>query len=201
MKRTLLALLAATTLTAAIPAVASAQSWMSINERQANLHARIDAGVRSGQLTRDEAIRLRADFNGIASLENQYRAGGLNPAERADLDRRFDVLSGRITVARNDLDPRSNQGAWQNINQRQARLEERIDRAQRNGSISRREARSLRAEFQTIARLEAQYRQSRPGLTPVERADLDRRFDRLNDRIRGEARDSNQYGYGYGRTR
>jgi hypothetical protein len=203
MKRTLIALLAATTMTAAIPAIASAQpGWMSVNERQANLDARIEAGVRSGQVTRDEAVRLRAEFNGIASLEGQYRASapGLTNAERADLDRRFDVLSGRIQIARNDVDPRWNPGAWENINARQIRLDARIDRAQRDGRLTRREARGLRSDFRYIARLEAQYRASRPGLTVAERADLDRRFDVLSARIHDESTDR-QYGYGYGRGR
>lgn len=200
MKRTILTLLAATTLTAAIPAIASAQSqWLSINQRQANLDARIDAGVRSGQLTGPEAANLRTEFRNIAGLEANYRrsAPGLTAPERADLDRRFDVLSGRITIASNDLDRRGNPGVWQNINDRQKRLDERIDRAQRNGRLDWREARSLRAEFRAIAQLEANYRKSRPGLTVAERADLDRRFDHLQDRIHDESRDR-QYGYGYG---
>jgi hypothetical protein len=39
------------------------------------------------------------------------------------------------------------------------------------------------------------------GLTNWERADLDRRFDRLSQRIRMEARDDDRYGYGYGYDR
>ncbi|OGN46018.1 MAG: hypothetical protein A2795_00285, partial [Caulobacterales bacterium RIFCSPHIGHO2_01_FULL_67_30] len=38
--------------------------WSSINARQANLDRRIDQGVRSGQLSRREATRLRGEFNG-----------------------------------------------------------------------------------------------------------------------------------------
>jgi len=36
---------------------------------------------------------LRAEFNGIARLEAQYRrSNGLSLSERRDLDRRFDLL-------------------------------------------------------------------------------------------------------------
>lgn len=76
---------------------------------------------------------------------------------------------------------------WQSINQRQRQLDRRIDQGVRNGQLSRREAQRLRAEFNSLVRLEAQYR--RGGLTYRERADLDRRFDRLEASIRYERRD------------
>ncbi len=78
--------------------------WMSINERQARLDQRIDQGLRSGQLTRGEAWRLRREFQRIAYLENRYRANGLSGWERADLDRRFDALSAQIRYERHDND-------------------------------------------------------------------------------------------------
>jgi Ni/Co efflux regulator RcnB len=89
----------------------------------------------------------------------------------------------------------NNWNNWRNIDQRQQMLDRRIDQGVRNGSISRSEAIRLRAEFRQIARLEANYR--RNGLNSWERADLDRRFDRLSAQIRFERRDRD-YGYGYG---
>jgi opacity protein-like surface antigen len=185
MKNLLAIAVAASALAVAAPA--SAQSWQSINQRQANLDARIDAGVRTGSLTRAEAIRLRSEFNDLARLEARYRSSyGLSPAERSDLDRRFDRLSAQIRYERNDRDDRNN-GRWTPINQRQQQLDRRIDVGLRTGALSRREAFTLRAEFNQIARLEAQYR--RGGLSYRERADLDRRFDRLSYRIEAELRD------------
>ena len=90
---------------------------------------------------------------------------------------------------------RDNHGQWMNINARQAQLDRRIERGLRTGRLTPREAARLRAEFYNIARLENRYRSN--GLSPAERADLDRRFDRLAAQIRWEAHD-NQYGYGYG---
>jgi hypothetical protein len=173
-------------------------NWQAINARQANLDRRIDQGVRNGALTRQEAINLRAEFSRIAVLEATYRrsGGGLDARERADLDRRFDALSARVRIERNDRDNRGG-GAWQNINQRQAQLDRRIDQGVRNGTLSRREAVRLRAEFRQIAVLEAQYRRSGRGLDNRERADLDRRFDRLSMQIRMERRDrDDRRGYG-----
>lgn len=79
-------------------------AWMNINQRQAQLDRRIDRGIRSGRLTRDEAFRLRSEFRAIARLEHRYRVNGLSGWERADLDRRFDVLSARLRWERNDGD-------------------------------------------------------------------------------------------------
>lgn len=185
MKKFLAMAVAASALAVAVPA--SAQNyggWQPINQRQAQLDQRIDVGVRNGSLTRNEAVRLRAEFNDIARLEARYRYNGLSRAERADLDRRFDALSARIRYERHD---RQDDRGWQPINQRQRNLDARIDAGIRDGSLTRTEAYRLRAEFQGIARLEAQYR--RNGLSRGERADLDRRFDRLSATIQAERRD------------
>ncbi|MFT4251891.1 MAG: hypothetical protein QM608_05365 [Caulobacter sp.] len=84
----------------------------------------------------------------------------------------------------------------QPINQRQAQLEQRIDRGVRNGDLNRHEARRLHGELREVARLEHRYRAG--GLNGWERADLDRRLDRISAQIRYERHDRD-YGYGYGR--
>lgn len=84
---------------------------------------------------------------------------------------------------------------WQNINQRQRALDRRIDIGVREGTLTRAEAARLRAEFRYIARLEVRYRSTGRGLSAWERADLDRRFDRLSARIRIDRRDSQYRGY------
>jgi hypothetical protein len=174
---------------ATVPAATAQAGWQNINQRQAQLDQRIDQGVRTGQLNRNEAARLRAEFRGIADLEIRYRrsAPGLTMAERRDLDRRFDALSRKIRAERHDGQSVGN--GWWNINQRQAQLDRRIDQGVRSGQLTRAEAVRLRAEFRGILALEARYRQSRPGLTMAERADLDRRFDVLARKIRWERRD------------
>ncbi len=156
--------------------------WANINSRQANLDARIDAGLRDRSLTPREAASLRSDFNELARLEANYRQGGLTNNERADLDRRFDQLSARIRSNRAD-----DQTGWANINSRQANLDARIDAGVRDRSLTLREAVSLRSDFNELAQLEANYRQG--GLTNMERADLDRRFDQLSARIQSDRAD------------
>jgi len=102
-----LGIAAATVPAAAIaaPAPAYAQAgWQNINARQARLETRINQGIRSGALNRNEATRLRNDFRALSRLEAQYRRSrpGLTLNERRDLDRRFDSLSARIRVQKND---------------------------------------------------------------------------------------------------
>ena len=112
MKKTLISIAAVSTLAAAaLPAMASAQpygggGWQNINQRQANLDRRIDQGVRNHSLTPREAQSLRYEFRQLVQLENRYRRGGLNNWERADLNRKFDVLSARIRIERNDRQDR-----------------------------------------------------------------------------------------------
>jgi hypothetical protein len=97
----------ATAIAAPAPHAASYQSgWQNINARQARLDARINQGIRSGALTRAEATRLRTDFRQLARLEARYRSGGLSLRERADLDRRFDALSARVRIQKNDRQDR-----------------------------------------------------------------------------------------------
>jgi Skp family chaperone for outer membrane proteins len=187
MKKTLLFAAAAATLALTAPAASAQTGWQPINVRQANLEHRIDVGVRNGSLTRNEAYQLRSEFNAIARLEAHYRRNGLSRAEMADLDRRFDALSQRVRYERHDRQDRRD--TWQNINQRQRALDARIDAGVRDGSLSRREAVRLRAEFHEIAELEARYR--RNGLSWEERRDLDRRFDRLSAQVRAERQDWN----------
>lgn len=80
--------------------------WQPINQRQRQLDARIDRGIRSGDLDRREAFALRAEFRQIADLEARYRRGGLSYQERRDLDRRFDRLDARLEASLNDWDRR-----------------------------------------------------------------------------------------------
>ena len=201
MKRALICLLAASSLAGGAPAIAQGQwgqgQWgqgqmgLSINQRQSELDARIDAGVRNRTLTVAEAAQLRAEFAAIAALEARYRATGrgVTPAQRADLDNRFDLLSRRIQYDRNDND---NRGGGQSINQRQIALDARIDAGLRDRTLTPNEAAQLRREFQDIARMEANYRANGRMLSPAERADLDRRLDALDRRVRADRRDDDR---------
>ena len=110
MKHFLLTVAAASAVLAGLPAVASAAPWQSVNQRQANLERRIDQGVRSGELTRVEATRVRGQFRDLSRLEAQYRRSGhgLDARERRDLDQRFDRLSQHVYAQKHDRQDRPN---------------------------------------------------------------------------------------------
>ena len=76
---------------------------------------------------------------------------------------------------------------WRSISNRKYQLDRRIDVGIRNGALSRREARGLQTQLNSLIRLERNY--MRGGLTRWERNDLDRRYDRLAVRVRVERRD------------
>ncbi|WIY69135.1 hypothetical protein KB221_13785 [Aquidulcibacter paucihalophilus] len=84
-------------------------------------------------------------------------------------------------------------GNWQNISQRKYQLDRRIDQGERNRQLSRREATRLRYELNSLVNLERSY--MRGGLSYRERAELDRRYDRLSMQVRAERRDRDDRRY------
>ena len=82
-----------------------------------------------------------------------------------------------------------NYGGWNSISQRKHNLDRRIDRGVQSRQLSYREASRLRDELDSLVRLERSY--MRGGLTRWERQDLDRRYDRLSDKVRYERNDYN----------
>jgi hypothetical protein len=189
----------------AMTMASAAQAQGALAQRHDQLEHRIDQGARNGQLTRSEQTRMRQELDRIARTEARDRAGGLSRSERAELDRRYDRLSRQINGQRHDDQTawfgaagwRNRAGMWIPVNRRQAELDRRIDRGVRNGGLTTAEAGRLRRQYHAIARLETRYR--RNGLSPSERADLDRRFDRLAQHIHAQRTDDQrEYGYGYG---
>ncbi|USI72171.1 hypothetical protein [Sphingomonas morindae] len=77
---------------------------------------------------------------------------------------------------------------WRPLAARQAQIDRRIDQGVRTGALTRAEAGQLRARFVRLTRLERDYRRS-GGLSPRERADLDRRYDALSAAVAAQAHD------------
>ena len=75
---------------------AQAAPWQSTNQREARLETQIRHGVRSGALTRAEAVRLANRLHQIERLERNFRRGGLSFAERRVLDQQFDALARSV---------------------------------------------------------------------------------------------------------
>jgi len=62
---------------AAFASVASACSTPRVDRREARQHVRIAQGVRSGELTRVEARRLRAGQRHVHRMERRAKADGM----------------------------------------------------------------------------------------------------------------------------
>ncbi len=100
MRKAIMAALAATlTVSAALPATAQ------VNLRQRNQERRIDAGDRSGKLTRVESARLKAQQRSIERLEARQRArhgGRLTPADKRMIHDRQAEADRSITHQKHD---------------------------------------------------------------------------------------------------
>jgi hypothetical protein len=117
MKKLLAMITAATALATAMPAAAQ---WnrnygdtTGIHNRIAQLDARVQAGINSGAITRNEARRLRWQISELRRLERQYSYNGLSRNERMDLSQRIRDTRQEIRLADNyryDRDTRY--GSW-----------------------------------------------------------------------------------------
>ena len=81
----------------------TALAALTIHERMSHMEARIERGIRSGDLTRREADRLREELREIKRREDRMREDGrLNDRERAKLHADLDRLDRHITQEKRD---------------------------------------------------------------------------------------------------
>jgi hypothetical protein len=79
-----------------------------VNQRQYNQHDRIAQGVRSGELTKDEAKGLRAEQRSIRQEERQYKSDGiLARDERKDLHQDLNASSRNTYNEKHDAETRN----------------------------------------------------------------------------------------------
>jgi hypothetical protein len=86
-------------------ALSSAPAFaQNINKREAKQQHRIAEGIENGSLTPKETARLEKQEARINELEAKDRksGGGLNPQERAELNRLLNTESHRIYAQKHD---------------------------------------------------------------------------------------------------
>lgn len=107
MKTLILTFLIGTTVAAtAVPAVAGDHA-PSVKHRQMHQKARIRDGVRSGELTPEEARALRAQQRAIQAEKRAFKSDGhLSPEERRALRRDQNEASRDIHREKHDNDTR-----------------------------------------------------------------------------------------------
>ena|SRR5579863_3762653 len=81
---------------AVVAAPALAQAIDTV-QREDDVRARIDDGVRDGDLTYSQAARLRTELRQIVRLDSRYRYEGMAGWQARDLDSRLDLLDSRVS--------------------------------------------------------------------------------------------------------
>ena len=100
MNKFIIALAATTAIAAAAPA--AAQYGGNVQLRTDQLQAQLQAGLRSGAISRAEAVPLREQLRALTRLERQYSRGGFTTRERRDLQNRMAHLRHGIGMAARD---------------------------------------------------------------------------------------------------
>lgn len=156
-----------------------------IDQRQHNQADRIKQGVRSGELTRNEARGLVKEQSAIRQTERQYKADGvLTRDERRDLHQQQNQASRHIYQEKHDGDKRVDH----RVDQRQHNQADRIRQGVRSGELTKDEARGLVKEQREVRQLERQYK-SDGVLARDERRDLNKELNQASRHIYQEKHD------------
>ncbi|HEX8481812.1 MAG TPA: hypothetical protein VF650_07920 [Allosphingosinicella sp.] len=138
MKKLIIALAATSALASAVPAAAQSGGYGNnsggygngngnAEMRSDQLQMRLQAGVRSGAITRAEAMPLREQLRQLTRLEAVYAQGGISGRERADLQHRIMTLRQGIRMAE-----RSGDSRYGRDDDRYGRDDDRYDRDDRD---------------------------------------------------------------------
>lgn len=92
------------------------RAGLNMAPRIEQMRLRIQAGVRTGAISRQEAVSLRANLRSLTQLERQYSRGGLTNTERQELQRRLRAL--RQDVRRADGGANIRHDDWDRQNDR-----------------------------------------------------------------------------------
>jgi hypothetical protein len=101
----------------------------NLSARIGQLQARIDAGVRSGAISRQEAASLRQQLRQLVQLERRYAVNGVSGQERADLQQRIRYVRQQLRSAEGGAQARWNDDEDYN----QGRYGQRAEDRNRNG--------------------------------------------------------------------
>ncbi len=110
MKRLLVTMAAVSALSVAAPAAAQ-YAGGGIQAQMEQLQLRLQAGVRSGAISRGEAIRLREQLGQLTRLERQYGQGGFSRRELGDLQQRIQAARQALRYAERSADNRYDRNA------------------------------------------------------------------------------------------
>jgi hypothetical protein len=109
MNKIIIALAASAAFAGAAPALAQSGGYGGYGNAQLRsdqLQMQLQAGIRSGAITRAEAMPLREQLRQLTRLETLYARDGISGRERADLQHRINSLRQGIRMAERNGDGR-----------------------------------------------------------------------------------------------
>jgi hypothetical protein len=106
MNKILIALAATTAFAGAAPAAAQYGAGYGAPIRSDQLQLQLQAGIRSGAISRAEAMPLRDQLLQLTRMERLYARDGISGRERADLQHRINTLRQDIRMAERTGDGR-----------------------------------------------------------------------------------------------
>ena len=168
------------------PGMAQGTYTPGIDNAQQAVHARIQQGLQSGQITPSEAQILYRRDRDIQNREAYFKSDGrATPQERQQLRADMAELSAeveRMIANRDVVGQRGQYGATPGIDNSQFEISQRIDEGLRTGRISQREARMLHRQERAIERHDAAFK-SDGVVTPQERRQLRNELNALRDQV------------------
>ncbi|MES2979710.1 MAG: hypothetical protein V4731_14900 [Pseudomonadota bacterium] len=167
----------------ALPALAQTNT-PQIERAQQSISARIQEGMRTGQITPSEAQYLLRRERDLETREAQFKSDGrATPQERQALRAELVALGQEVERMMANADAvRPGSANTPGIDNRRAEIARRIDEGVRQGYLSQRDARRLHRREQEIAQHEAQAK--RDGVvTQQERRQLRDELANLRDDV------------------
>ncbi len=180
------------------PPVGPAMAGHDLRGQLETLEHRIQDGDRAHQLDRGEFDRATRELNNIRDTERDMRSlhnGDLNDYDRGVLQQRIDQLARSIHWMRENgpglppppvvaPPPPPAPGGW-SLDQREDWIQQRIEHARADGSLSRREAYRAMASLNDIRRMQAHLTLRDGGrLNGADRDYLQNRLDHLRQTMR-----------------
>jgi 23S rRNA A2030 N6-methylase RlmJ len=166
----------------------NAQNTPVLDKRQDNQKDRIKDGVKNGELTKNEAQKLRKEQKGIERTENRAKADGeVTATEQAKLDHKQDKASDHIAKQKHDAQDRNSPNTPA-VDKRQDNQKDRIKDGVQSGELTKAEAEKLRNEQRSVKKAEVKAK-SDGEVTPAERAKLDSKQDRASKHIAKQKHD------------
>jgi len=159
-----------------------------VNARQREQQARIQQGVRSGELTKSETQDLRKEEKDVRTEERQFKSDGkLTAEERQKLHSDLNKTSKDIYTDKHNADVQKPRDPG--VNARQRQQQERIGQGLKSGQLTGAEATRLEREERAV-RVEERAYKADGKLTPGERKDLHQDLNKVSRDIYNQKHDA-----------